>query len=104
MRLPLDFSYIHTLTVSIFNLNSTYLTELTFMKTGKVTKNLLLLGLLVAASMLVNCSKCYECNRPTSSSSSTRGACFDTVREAKSWKRDMEDGGYDCRMVPEDSF
>lgn len=67
-------------------------------------KSAILAALILATSLLFSCSKCYECTRQTSSTSSKRGACFDTVKEAKSWKKDMENSGFDCRIVPEDSF
>jgi len=47
------------------------------------------------------CSKCYECNKSTSSSSSTVGVCFDNFNDARHFKKDMENKGYSCHHVPE---
>lgn len=57
--------------------------------------------LLISVSSLAGCAKCYECTKATSSSSSKQGACFDKSSEARQWKKDMEDNGFDCRVVPE---
>lgn len=57
--------------------------------------------LLIGTTSLTACAKCYECTRSTSHSSSKQGACFDTPKEARQWKRDMEDNGFDCKAVPE---
>lgn len=53
--------------------------------------------LVISILSLTSCSKCYECKKP----SSTRGACFDKASDAKQFKRDMENNGFDCRAVPE---
>jgi hypothetical protein len=57
--------------------------------------------LIIGATSLTACSKCYECTRTTSNSSSKQGACFDTVSDAKEFKNNMQKNGYDCRAVPE---
>lgn len=58
-------------------------------------------GLVVMGLFMGGCNKCYECSKSTSSSSSTQGACFETAKDARNWKKDMEENGFDCRVVPE---
>lgn len=62
----------------------------------------IILTLVLMAPIFVSCSKCYECKKTTNYGSSTRGACFETVKEARRFKKNMENNGYDCRIVPED--
>jgi hypothetical protein len=54
--------------------------------------------LIIGAASLTACSKCYNCAK---GSSSTVEACFETASDAKQFKKNMENQGYDCRAVPE---
>jgi len=84
-----------------------YVTEKSFLQ-EKVfichMKKGLLIILIGSAISMIGCSKCYKCSKSSSSSSSTVGACLETRSEARSWKKDMEKNGYDCRIVPESSI